>query len=645
MSSAGGQAGRQHGVAPGGRRSWQQQPGAQLRALHGARAPQLTARPRDWGVTRLTLIADLGAAGVLTAAAATHVTAAVCSRFSGQLVGIGRQGTAGSANHRVFLTFVDTEAALAQQLAAADAQILTVSQQGEQADLHIPVQLGPGVVLCPDDCMITVRGTPPQYLRRGIGGILLSSAGYSVGDADSTNPGAAVVLGEYLGDLPNELIQAGVTVGSTDASIIYVRPPAGDSTLSRIPRTFLVDDIEVLVTRPHRLQPPPTLSPPSQPSVPAAPRPIRDRQRQARAARRSAVAHVAPHIGDSPQLQCIDMLQQSGRTSHRRGVGSTASAGNCRGASFTPATDTQPAVPMVTEPAQGPEILPAVGTATAMEVDASQPPSQPQRAEPMLVDSDTASIGEDPPMQRPHTRSRARLQPYSAQRIATDRPALPLPLPLPPPPPPPLDEAEPMQTEPATASRIVSADVPGLPSDMLESCCIWLSGHYDTGQFPMSDFIAAIAFAHSADPACMCDSSRPHTDHRTLLIAAMTQLYGSDADIPSLPYASPPFPSHSFPQRSQSPAARVPHRSPGGKQSRASSGAPRVPPGFAATPMGITVSVSAALANGGHVRRNPIRQRQPPVAYYRGVLPTTHPSFQQQRPRGRSASRRTASPQ
>ncbi|BDA46016.1 hypothetical protein COCOBI_08-1080 [Coccomyxa sp. Obi] len=176
-----------------------------------------------------------------------------------------------------------------------------------------------------------------------------------------------VLRGEFLGDLSSDLAAGSPLVGNGKACLAYIQTPDDDRHLSRLPKYFYIDgDIRINITRPGSMRQPSLpasfqaeLSTPQ--SVPrSGPRPIRQRQRAAKALSRGA-CDAAPSSSPpaSTQLQELEARVRSSRTpgTDRTGLGCTAATRTSpQGPSFHAARDTQPATPMDCYPPPGAQV-------------------------------------------------------------------------------------------------------------------------------------------------------------------------------------------------------------------------------------------------------------------------------------------------
>ena len=130
----------------------------------------------------------------------------------------------------------------------------------------------------------------------------------------------------------------------------------------------------------------------------SAPRPIRQRQRAAKALSRGA-GDAAPSSTPpaSTQLQELEARVRSSRTPgiNRTGLGCTADTRtSSQGPSLHAARDTQPPTPMDCYPPPGPEVLPPlIRTPADMDVDVKPPPPPPPPSgSPMECDTAAAPV-------------------------------------------------------------------------------------------------------------------------------------------------------------------------------------------------------------------------------------------------------------
>ena len=328
--------------------------------------------------------------------------------------------------------------------------------------MTIPVRLGEGQLICPTLLQLVVHGLPSRLCRQGLGQTILRCAGYSETECR--------VEGEFLGDLPARFSggHAATQVGNSDACLIFITAPAADRRLARLPRYFSVGQEKVYISKPGQLRKPSRGQPPQQPPAPppsAGPRPIRVRQRAAAAARSSQAPPQPPTSGTqrSHQLQALETHISRSRTpgTDRRGLGSAAAraaAAAPAAAAFVAATDSQPAVPMDCQPPIGADVLPAIGHATAMDIDASVAPCVP-----------TAMDCDPPPPPPPQPRPQQQPQPSSDQR----------------------------------ERKQFERDMAGVSMDMVDACFEWLTVHTHYG---VSDIRAAFRRLFDAEPDCLLGS-------------------------------------------------------------------------------------------------------------------------------------------
>ncbi|BDA48800.1 hypothetical protein COCOBI_12-4820 [Coccomyxa sp. Obi] len=136
-------------------------------------------------------------------------------------------------------------------------------------------------------------------------------------------------------------------------------------------------------------------------SVPrSGPRPIRQRQRAAKALSRGACdAATSSSPPASTQLHELEARVRSSRTpgSDRTGLGCTAATRTRpQGPSFHAARDTQPAIPMDCYPPPGAQVLSPLAHRPA-DMDVDFPPPAPPPDSPMECDTAAADAGLMPP--------------------------------------------------------------------------------------------------------------------------------------------------------------------------------------------------------------------------------------------------------
>ena len=246
-----------------------------------------------------------------------------------------------------------------------------------------------------------------------------------------------------MGDLPAHVAsqQPAARVGNADACLISLRPPQADQRLSRLPRSFMVGEDRVWISRPGQRGLMPSqgqsasalsgaVSISRQPRCDTneGSRPIRTRQRAQRAARgaaqlpehaasrsaaqpgavgraaasplptasRSAAqSAAAAHLSSAPQPRSAalqDLETAVARIRHgpsdRRGLGfgPTAPAAAPHRAAFVAALAPTPPEDMDCTPPVAAMVLPAREQATDMDIDASQIPATPPSPQPMQIE-------------------------------------------------------------------------------------------------------------------------------------------------------------------------------------------------------------------------------------------------------------------
>jgi hypothetical protein len=142
------------------------------------------------------------------------------------------------------LCFMETPEAETAQIGAADDHQVLLPQTPTEPALRIPVRLGPGQLINPHLVHVVVHGLRAGLCREGLRQVLLDLAGCS-----TTEYG---VEGEFLGDLPSRIAAcpAAIQVGNSDACLLFIRAPAADRRLSRLPRYFTVGQDRVPISRP-----------------------------------------------------------------------------------------------------------------------------------------------------------------------------------------------------------------------------------------------------------------------------------------------------------------------------------------------------------------------------------------------------------
>ena len=204
----------------------------------------LRPRPAEWGKHSAALTAHLGsmttADGTCMAydseerrALEQHAHIGLLAHLQGLIHCIRARGGAVSAGSRLEMYFTEDPSAEEAQIAAAQAQILSIPGTASLPELRIAVSIFQGqLVVDPTLCQLTLHGLHPRLARRGIGQLLLSMAGYEQQQY--------TVVGEIMGDLPfhyaSQLAAAGV--GNAYACLIYIRAPPLDAQLSRLPRSL-----------------------------------------------------------------------------------------------------------------------------------------------------------------------------------------------------------------------------------------------------------------------------------------------------------------------------------------------------------------------------------------------------------------------
>lgn len=362
----------------------------------------LRPRPATWGGGTPALAAHLGAIALADGTAVPYSTqertalerraqAGLLAHFQGHLHCIRGRGGPGTTCSRLELYFLETPEAEEAQLRACDDQILTLPAEGSQPALQIPVSLAQGQLVSPHLCQLTLHGLPPSLAREGVGHSLLSMAGYEQHEY--------TVEGEFMGDLPAHVAsqQPAARVGNADACLIYVRPLLADHRLSRLPKSFMVGEDRVQISRPGQQGLMPSQVQPASAGSHAVtlregPRPIRTRQRAQRAARR---AMQLPELAGSlsagqPERQELAAARQPGsaalqeleaavaRSRHgrsdRRGLGSRPAAPVAapHTAAFVAGSASSQPQDMDCTPPAAALLLPARGHAVSMDIDTAQ---------------------------------------------------------------------------------------------------------------------------------------------------------------------------------------------------------------------------------------------------------------------------------
>ena len=397
-------------------RGWRADVHVGLYGLLQSRASLLRPRPATWGSGTPALAAHLGAIALADGIAVPYSTqertalerraqAGLLAHFQGHLHCIRGRGGPGTTCSRLELYFLETPEAEEAQLRACDDQIFTMPAEGSQPALHIPLSLAQGQLVSPHLCQLTLHGLPPSLAREGIGHRLLSMAGYEQHEY--------TVEGEFMGDLPAHVAsqQPAARVGNADACLIYVRPLLADHRLSRLPKSFMVGEDRVQISRPGQQGLMPSQGQPASAGSHAVtlregPRPIRTRQRAQRAARRAAqspepaggrsagqpwtvglAAAPQPQSAALQQLETAVARSRHGR-SDRRGLGSRplASAPAPRAAAFVAASASSQPQDMDCTPPAPALLVPARGQAIDMDIDAAQLQSTVASPQPMQIE-------------------------------------------------------------------------------------------------------------------------------------------------------------------------------------------------------------------------------------------------------------------
>jgi hypothetical protein len=272
----------------GGRPTWRQGVHESLYTLLTARAqPLLRARPPSWDEVSVALVADLPGLHIQDADALgpplpDMEDSTICrllQHFHGHIHSMVTRSMRGSSDRRLELCLMETPEAQAAQIGAVDGHPLVfrhqvlLPQTPTEPALRIPVRLGPGQVINPHCGSIIlvhvmVRGLPAGPCREGLGRVLLDSAGCSTTEYS--------VDGEFLGDLPSRIAAcpAAIQVSNSDACLLFIRAPAADRRLSRLPRYFTFGQERVHISRPgqprqpssHGLQPQDPIHQPEDPT-------------------------------------------------------------------------------------------------------------------------------------------------------------------------------------------------------------------------------------------------------------------------------------------------------------------------------------------------------------------------------------------
>lgn len=649
----------QDGKASWGSPSWLREPQEALEQLAAALPRPLGGRPGSWGDSRPVLLASLGELELGEAPEVPcgtperellegHVFRGLAGHFGGNLRQVTRGGTAGGVDSRLELVFDSTDPAIAARQAAADAQAVMLPAAGTQPAVSVPLRMGPRRLHCVHTCII-VHALPAEFRSEGLGAALLACAGYAA-------PQVAV-RGEFVGDLPSGLAACGFApgVGHGSACLIYVQTPEADRRLDRLPRHFTVDGRKVSISRPHSMRqwssgPAAIAVPPGecervqapaaqQPAAPPGPRAIRRRQRET--LRRLRAESAAAHGASSAQLQHLQAAIRESRApgSDRRGLGCPPGGPAHAPAGFIPAADTPLAAPMDCQPPARAEVLPAVGRATGMDVDAA-----PRLPAPTHMEWDSSE--QDPT--RPATRPRLSppqlgLPPASAPPPSLPAPTQPL-TPPPPSPPPPAEPPTPMEVEDPHERRLPVSEGPleleGVDSMVIERLMMWLENGEGCDDATSH---AALRHVHASAPRILLDAAdgQPGARH-ALAVAAAAQrgevpatYDGCPAQGSARPRSAPPRRGHASrvpPGFEDHPAARraapPPSREPAPPPAPSAHAPPRArrPPQPPPCPPETTAAVAQAMRGlrpGPPSHRYPSRERRPPGAWYE---PSPRPS-------------------
>ncbi|BDA50097.1 hypothetical protein COCOBI_15-2250 [Coccomyxa sp. Obi] len=449
----------------------------------------------------------------------TQATRGMLAHFAPHVRGILGRGTPGAADRRLELWFDTIPEAVAARHSAAEDQLVLLEDVPGTGTVAVPVQLTAGRLHCQHTCVI-IHGLPYEYSTEGLTQTLLDCAGR---ERDTY-----VLRGEFLGDLSLDLAAGSPLVGSGKACLAYIQTPDDDRHLSRLPKYFYIDgDIRINVTRPGHLR---------QPSQPASfqveqaapqlaartgPRPIRQRQRAAKALSRGACgAALSPA---STQLQELEARVRSSRApgSARTSLGCTAATRpRSQGPSFHAARDTQPAIPMDCHPPAGAQVLsPLAHRPVDMDVDVEPPLPH----SPMDCDPAGAAAGTMPPGSSVQTAS------HPPADVAMDCDC------------PPLEHTAtpaPGVTQHGTSSQ-PPLELSGVPSTRIEECLSWLAGHTD---FDSAQATAAIRALYDRMPLLFQagDSARERTLIHEGLCHVLRSTHGADS-LPQDAYGSPPL--------------------------------------------------------------------------------------------------------
>lgn len=220
---------------------------------------------------------------------------AVLDRFAG-LVRFCSLVSPGTAACRLELLFLETLEATAARLAASDAQELSLSLAPSGEAVAVPVVPAPSRIPA-GMARLLVRRLDLLHMRQGAAAAILAAAGYTAS--------CVPVSTEHAGGLPAGLNAHHPGVANGGVMVAFVKPPADDPGLHRLPRAFLDGDRRVTISVCSRAcgpapSPPgpgatPTPAAPPPPAHVGQPRTIRQRHRAARAARKQA-----PDGGSTP---------------------------------------------------------------------------------------------------------------------------------------------------------------------------------------------------------------------------------------------------------------------------------------------------------------------------------------------------------
>ena len=237
-----------------------------------------------------------------------------------------------------------------------------------------------------------------------------------------------------MGDLPAHVAsqQPAARVGNADACLIYVRPLLADHRLSRLPKSFMVGEDRVQISRPGQQGLMPSQAQPASAgshvvTLREGPRPIRTRQRAQQVARSAAqmpqsdsgrtaqlpepatrraaqarqpdggrsagqpgtLGHTAAPQPQSAALQQLEAAVARSRHGHsdRRGLGAGPAAAPAQHATaFVAASASDQPLDMDCTPTAPALLLPARGQPVDMDIDAAQLSAMETSPQPMQIE-------------------------------------------------------------------------------------------------------------------------------------------------------------------------------------------------------------------------------------------------------------------